>query len=232
MGKRPRFGPAGSVSLVVGRRGRHPQRIARRGKRTRAVWPIVRAERHLWRPSSVTYGPGMADSTPLAGIRIRPIEAADAAELERFYAGLSDDSRRLRFFFFIRGLSSAQSTTFCSTDHAHREGFVATLGDGPSDVTRIVGHLCLEPDGDRRAEMAIAVADEFQRHSIGRRLMTAAIEWAQSTGVDTLTATMLTSNPGIHRLIAALGLPSRIRPSGMDTSTVEIAVPAVPAVAA
>jgi acetyltransferase len=174
----------------------------------------------------------MAESTPLAGIRIRPIEAADDAELERFYAGLSDDSRHLRFFAVTRGLSLAQSTSFCSTDHAHREGFVATLGDGPSDVTRIVGHLCLEPAGDQRAEMAVAVADKFQRGAIGRRLMIAAIGWAKSTGVDTLTATMLTSNPRIHRLIASLGLPSRIRAYGIDTSTVDIAVPMVPAVAA
>jgi acetyltransferase len=174
----------------------------------------------------------MATSTPLAGIRIRPIEAADAAELERFYAGLSDDSRRLRFFAVSRGLSVAQSTSFCSTDHTHREGFVATLGDGPSDVTRIVGHLCLEPAGDRRAEMAIVVADQLHGSGIGRALMVAAIGWAQRSTVDTLTATMLTSNPGIHRLIPSLGLPSRIRASGIDTSTVEIAVRAVSAAAA
>ena len=174
----------------------------------------------------------MTESTPIAGIRIRPIEAADAAELERFYAGLSDDSRRRRFFAVTRGLSIAQSTSFCSTDHDHREGFVATLGDGASDVTRNVGHLCLEAAGDRRAEMAIAVADQLQRSGIGRALMGASIGWARRSGVDTLTATMLTSNPGIHRLIASLGLPSRIRASAIDTSTVEIAVPAVPAAAA
>jgi len=174
----------------------------------------------------------MAQSTPVAGIRIRPIEAADAAELERFYGGLSDDSRHFRFFAVTRGLSSTQSTSFCSTDHAHREGFVATLGDGPSDVTRIVGHLCLEPAGDHRAEIAIAVADEFQRRAIGRRLMTAAISWARSTGVDTLTATMLTSNPGIHGLITSLGLPSGIRAFGIDMSMMEITVPVVPAIAA
>lgn len=172
----------------------------------------------------------MPESTPAAGIRIRPIEAADAAQLERFYAGLSDDSRRLRFFAVTHGLSVAQSTSFCSTDHAHREGFVATLGDGPSDVTRIVGHVCLEPAGDHRAEMAIAVADHLQRCGIGHGLIVAAIGWAQRSEVATLTATMLTSNPGIHRLIASLDLPGSIRASAIDTSTGEIAVPAVPAV--
>jgi hypothetical protein len=43
---------------------------------------------------------------------------------------------------------------------------------------------------------------------------------------------MLASNPGIHRLLASLGLPVRITAAGADTSTIEIAVPAVPAQAA
>jgi len=169
---------------------------------------------------------------PPDGVRIRPIEAGDDVELARFYARLSEDSRRLRFFAVTRGLSPAQSAGFCAPDHGHREGFVATLADGPSDVTRIVGHVCLEPAGAGRAEVAIAVADELQRAGIGRRLMAAALVWARRAGVDTLTATMLASNPGIHRLLASLGLPARITAAGGDTSTIEITVPAVPARAA
>jgi len=169
---------------------------------------------------------------PTGDVGIRPIRAGDTSELERFYAGLSDESRRLRFFAVTRGLSAAQSAAFCSADHAHREGFVATIPDPRGRRDRIIGHLCLEPAGDGRAEVAIAVADEFQRGGIGRRLTTAAIAWAQAAGVDTLTASMLTSNAGIHRLVAALGLPSRLQPSGVDTSRVDITVPAAPALAA
>jgi acetyltransferase len=165
-------------------------------------------------------------------VRIRPIEAGDDIELARFYSRLSEDSRRLRFFAVTRGLSPTQSAGFCSPDHGHREGFVATLADGPSDVTRIVGHVCLEPAGTRRAEVAIAVADELQRAGIGRRLMAAAVGWARHAGVDTLTATMLASNPGIHRLLASLGMPERTAVADADTSTIEIAIPAVPARAA
>jgi len=161
-------------------------------------------------------------------IRIRSIEPGDAAALERFYEGLSEDSRRLRFFATTCGLTHVQATEFCSADHSHREGFVAVV----SDPERIVGHLCLEPSGDGCAEMAIAVADEVQGVGIGTRLMRAAISWAQDAGVATLTASMLTSNAGIHRLVASLGMPTRIRPSGIDTSVVDIVVPAVPAVAA
>jgi acetyltransferase len=165
----------------------------------------------------------MASTTrQLTAIRIA---ANDSAELERFYQRLSEESRHLRFFAAKRELTHVQSSAFCSTDHAHREGYVATQQDPAGGLDRIVGHVCLEPAGVGRAEMAIAVADELQRAGVGTRLVDAAIVWAQESAVATLTATMLASNPGIHRLIASLGLATRIRPSSADVSRVDIAVP-------
>ena len=162
---------------------------------------------------------------------VRPIGPDDSAGLERFYERLSEDSRHLRFFAVTRGLSHAQSTSFCSTDHDHREGFVATLTE-PNGRSRIVGHVCLEPAGDGRAEVAIAVADELQGRGIGRRLMVAAFDWARWANLDTLVATMLSTNVGIRRLVASLRVPCRFRPAGSDAMTVEIAVPRAGAAAA
>jgi len=141
---------------------------------------------------------------------IRPIRPADAEELARFYERLSDESRRLRFFACLRGLSEPQARQFCCTDHDHREGFVACT-NGP-DGERIVGHLCLEPAGDGTAEVALAVADELQGHGLGRRLTDAGLAWARDAGLSHLTATMLAENAAIHRLLAGLGVPSRVRP--------------------
>ena len=138
----------------------------------------------------------------------------------------------MRFFAVTTGLSHGQSAAFCTTDHAHREGFVAVLRRTSPTGERIVGHLCLEPAGRRRAEVAIAVADDFQRQGIGRRLMRAAIAWAERRGIPTLTATMLATNPGIHGLIRSLGLPSRRRASDLDTTAVDIALDVRPAAAA
>jgi acetyltransferase len=155
---------------------------------------------------------------------VRPIGPDDSAELEGFYERLSEDSRHLRFFAVTRGLSHTQSASFCSTDHDHREGFVAIVA-APGGGSRIVGHVCLEPAGDGRAEVAIAVADEYQGRGIGRRLIVAAFDWARWANIGTLVATMLTANVAIHRLIASLGVPYRLRPTGPDATTVEISVP-------
>jgi len=172
--------------------------------------------RHLTRASlnSDARGPG--------AVRIRAIRQTDETELQRFYAGLSPESRRTRFFAISPGLSEAQAHAFCTTDHDHREGFVALARAGTDRDERIVGHLCLEPDGAGSAEVAIAVAEAFQHHGIGRRLLMAGVAWARREHMTRLTAAMLAGNAPIHRLLAGLGLPTRAAYAGAGVSEVSI----------
>src|SRR4026207_1956828 len=109
---------------------------------------------------SLIPAPADLDEHISRSVRVRAIRPTDASELQRFYAGLSPDSRRTRFLSISAGPSQAQSASFCATDHDHQEGFVAVVHQGPVAQERIVGHLCLEPDGDTAAEVAIAVADQ------------------------------------------------------------------------
>lgn len=157
-------------------------------------------------------------------ITIRPAMPTDAEALERFYAGLSEDSRHLRFFGCTRGISHDQSVSFCTPDHAHREGFVAVAPSGRSGDDIIVGHLCLEPVDASTVEVAIAVADQFQHRGIGRRLMNAGIAWARQVGIARLTATTLSANVPIRRLLAGLGLAVSTTAESLDTSIVSIEV--------
>jgi acetyltransferase len=154
-------------------------------------------------------------------IVIRRSCLGDADALERFYADLSEDSRHRRFFGCLRRISHAQSISFCTPDHEHREGFVA-VASSESDQPSIVGHLCLEPVDASTAEVAIAVADAFQHQGVGRRLMTAGIDWARSVGITRLTATMLVANVPIYRLVRSLGLAMSTQSESGDTIVVSI----------
>lgn len=164
-------------------------------------------------------------------VRIRAVRPTDAAGLERFYAELSEDSRRTRFFGITSALSHAQSVSFCTTDHDHREGYVAVVEGGPPKREQIVGHLCLEPDGTDTAEVAIAVADEFQHKGIGRRLMEAGMAWARRENVARFTATMFAGNAPINRLLIGLGLPVQERPAGAGVAEITISLDGQSAVA-
>jgi acetyltransferase len=169
-----------------------------------------------------------AGRAPRSGptIRIRRITPADHHGLRAFYAGLSDESRRTRFLGVTNGIGDRQCTYFCCPDHAHREGFVAVSGpSGPSE--RIVGHVCIEPDSPTDAEVAIAVADEFQGRGIGRRLVKAAVAWARRDGFHALTATMLADNPAIQRLLTSLDLPTSAVPVGAGIIEIRIDLGAV-----
>jgi acetyltransferase len=166
--------------------------------------------------------PAVLDEPISSSVRVRAIRPTDAPELQRFYAGLSPESRRTRFLSIAAGLSQAQSASFCTTDHDHQEGFVAVVHNASVAHERIVGHLCLEPDGEEGAEVAIAVADEFQHRGIGRRLMLAGVAWARGKHIARLIATMSTDNGPIHRLLARLGLPTQVRYSGAGVSDITI----------
>jgi acetyltransferase len=145
-----------------------------------------------------------------ASVRVRPIRPTDASELRTFYAELCSESRRARFLHECAGLDRAQSISFCTPDHDHREGFVAIV-DRPLRHEQIVGHVCIEPDDANSSEVAIAVAEAFQHRGIGGRLLAEGAAWAMGEGISQLTATMLTSNGAIHRLLVGLGLPTRER---------------------
>lgn len=179
----------------------------------------------LSRPASHDYSRVMTTSTatPIgSGVHIRRIRGSDTPALERFYAGLSGESRRTRFFSVAGRPSHDQSVSFCTPDHDHREGFVAVVAtlDGPGE--RLVGHLCLEPAGGHIAEVAVAVADEVQHQGIGRRLLDAGVRWALAEGFTTLTASAFIGNAPIHHLLAGLGRPSHASDAGSGIEDIRI----------
>jgi acetyltransferase len=148
-------------------------------------------------------------------IGIRPIRPTDLGRLEQFYAGLSPDSLNARFHGASRGIAERAARGFCGPDHAHREGLVAVVrGDDGRDA--IVGHLCLEPTEHGDVEMAVAVADSWQRHGIGRALLGSALTWASTNGVSRLRARIRWSNPAIVGLLRSIDSPMTITTTDSD----------------
>jgi acetyltransferase len=154
----------------------------------------------------------MTTRTATRAFRVRPIRADDRDELARFYANLSTDSVEARFLGASPGLGSAAARGFCGADHRRREGFVAEVVEvrGPGVRGAIIGHVCLEPIGPGVAEMAIAVADAWQRRGVGRALLGEAIAWARRHGLERLEGEMRWSNGAILGLVRSMGEPVRL----------------------
>ncbi len=154
---------------------------------------------------------------------VRRIQPSDRALLPDFYAGLSMDSRYARFLG-TGNLSDEAVRSFCTPDHMHDEGFVALLGEG--DRRRLVGHLCLEPAGPRRLELAVAVSDQMQGRGIGRLLMEAALQWATARQYEAILASALVGNSRVLRLLTSAPYPAHV--AAAASGTVDVVIPLVP----
>jgi acetyltransferase len=163
-----------------------------------------------------------------AAVRIRSIRSEDRDPLCRFYADLSEASRIARFHAVSHGIADDLARRLCGPDHEHREGLVAeaVTAEGAAEI---VGHLCLEPTG-RSLEVAIAVADSWQRRGIGRALLLAAVDWACAHGFDRLEASMVTTNSAILGLLRSIGGDVRLTSprAGTVQATIRVVQPANP----
>jgi acetate---CoA ligase (ADP-forming) len=148
-------------------------------------------------------------------IHVRPITRDDQPRLVDFYASLSPESRRTRFLGTGRGIGTSCASVLCGPDHVHEEGFVAVEHrNGPVEVARVVGHVCIVDAGPGRSELAVAVADQLQGRGIGRRLVNSAIAWAHAAAITTVTASAFADNWRVIRLLTESGYETTVLARG------------------
>jgi GNAT superfamily N-acetyltransferase len=133
-----------------------------------------------------------------AAAAIRPAGPADLAALRDFFAGLSTQTRYLRFFApvtpgpaLLRLLSGGTGTTYA---------VVATWGEA------IIGHAMAAdragPCSVRMTEIGVVVADAWQGRGVGSALVRALITNAQARGVTSVAMDVLPANRQVLAMIA------------------------------
>jgi RimJ/RimL family protein N-acetyltransferase len=154
-------------------------------------------------------------------VSIRRADPADAGALLDFYARLSPESRRRRF------LSWAAPSDAIVGSLAGDPGLVAVLNEAGARDGEIVGHATVQADRRGGAEVAFAVADAWQGHGIGRKLVRGALTLAAALGARTASATMLAENLAMRRLLRNAG--RAILADRLDGGTEEIVLDLAPA---
>jgi acetate---CoA ligase (ADP-forming) len=137
-------------------------------------------------------------------VRVRPARPDDAPAMGRLLEGLSDRSRRLRFFSSFPDTERAVRWA-TEVDYEHRYGLVATTGgDG-----QLVGHAGWEREAARpeRAEVALEVVDAMQRKGLGTMLLGQLAEAAHDAGVEVLEAEVLPENHLMMKVFRDCGFP-------------------------
>ncbi|HTO42891.1 MAG TPA: GNAT family N-acetyltransferase [Burkholderiales bacterium] len=142
----------------------------------------------------------LKDGRPVA---LRVAGAEDAVAVQRFVRGLSEQSRRYRFFAPVRELSLEQLERLT---RSHPPDELALVGEitaetGESRIVALAQYVVCEP---LDAEFAVVVDDAWQRQGLGMQLVGALAEQAARAGVTALNGFVLPDNWPMLSFLARL----------------------------
>jgi len=142
----------------------------------------------------------LKDGRPVA---LRVAGAEDAVAVQRFVRGLSEQSRRYRFFAPVRELSLEQLERLT---RSHPPDELALVGEitaetGESRIVALAQYVVCEP---LDAEFAVVVDDAWQRQGLGMQLVGALAEQAARAGVTALSGFVLPDNWPMLSFLARL----------------------------
>ena len=135
-------------------------------------------------------------------VGIRPIAPSDGDALVRFHEKLAIETTRLRFFVLHPHLTPNELDKFTHVDHHDREALV--LLDSADELIA-VGRYDRLPGTDD-AEIAFAVADEWQGHGAGTHLLEQLAIRGRAEGVTRFVADTLGENHKMRGVFRHSGL--------------------------
>ncbi len=156
-------------------------------------------------------------------VTIRPIRPEDAEREQQFFIGLSDESKYYRFMDTIRELTQTMLVRFTQIDYDREMALVATIFDSDGKEVQIgVARYVTNPDGET-VEFALAIADDWQKHGVGRKLMSSLIDCARAKGYRTIVGDVLSMNTKMFNLMTKLGF--MIHPHPEDPTVKRVVKP-------
>jgi ribosomal protein S18 acetylase RimI-like enzyme len=133
------------------------------------------------------------------GLTIRPLRNGDADTVAALFARLGDRSRERRFCGVKPRLGENELVKLARVDGDHHVLVGYVDGDAhPAGIARLVR------DG-AAAEIAFAVADEYQGRGIGSVLAGELAADARAAGITELIATVCGDNPSVVAVLERLG---------------------------
>ncbi len=152
-------------------------------------------------------------------LTLRPIRPEDAAAHGAFFARLSPQDIRYRFFSAMRALSAEQTVRLTQVDYDREMAFVAVRTATGETVG--VARLVAEADG-RTGEFAVIVQADMKGRGLASRLMQRLIDWARSRGLQQVVGQVLADNAPMLAFVHHLGFTVRRMPDEPDVMEVRL----------
>ena len=137
---------------------------------------------------------------------IRPIRPEDAQAHGAFFARLSPQDIRYRFFSAMRELSPEQTVRLTQVDYDREMAFIAVRDETGETVG--VSRLACDSDG-RSGEFAVIVQADMKGRGLASLLMRRLIDWARAQGLREIEGQILADNQPMLAFIRHLGFSVR-----------------------
>jgi protein lysine acetyltransferase len=143
---------------------------------------------------------------------VRPLRHGDVRTVVAVFARLGDESRRARFNGAKPCLSRADLRQLAAVDGTHHALVAYADGDPqPVAIARLVRDGC-------SAEIAFAVADDYQNRGIGSALASELLADARAAGITEITAVASSTNSAAVALLRRTANVLDVRLEGPELS--------------
>jgi acetyltransferase len=153
-------------------------------------------------------------------VTIRPIRAEDEPLMVAFHKRLSEDTVYQRYFQMVtvgRRTAHEALTRICFVDYDREMVLVAERRDARTGERSIVAIADLTKlYNTKKAEVAVVVRDDCQRHGLGFELIRRLADVARDERLENIVATTMTENRGMCAVFRRLGFTLSTEP-GDDT---------------
>jgi len=148
-------------------------------------------------------------------VLIRAIRPEDEPAHRAFFARLSREDLRLRFFGVPRDLSKSEFARFTQIDYDREMALIATAKDegGRAETLGVVRTIA-DPD-NQTAEFAIIVRTDLKGLGLGRKLLEAIMAYQRKRGTSEIKGEVLAENSAMLDLVGALGFRRRSESGGI-----------------
>ncbi len=137
---------------------------------------------------------------------VRPILPEDGPRLVEGLQQLSPESRRRRFLFSKGSFTAEELDYFTHCDGANHLALVVATGPNEREDQFVAVARCIRDPADvGLAEVAIAVADDWQHHGVGEMLIQALARSAWEAGIRCWSAILFTNNIAMRKLLEVVG---------------------------
>jgi len=152
-------------------------------------------------------------------VELRPIRPEDEPAHRAFFARLSPEDVRFRFFNLVREMPHSQLARYTQIDYDREMAFIATA-PGPDGAAETLGVVRVVNSPSREAaEFAIQVRTDQKGQGLGHALLEKMVRYCRSRGIAELVGQVLPDNRAMLELAHALGFKSRF---SAEDGTVEV----------